>query len=192
MNKMPINLKYKHQAKTYELMLKELNEYGQAAYSFPTGAGKTFPSLKYLEDNPEENALIVVPTRVIKKQWEKYIKEGIESGNTRLNNKKIEVITYSKISLLMKKAKNLNVDVFILDEAQSMGADTYEPAIDEFRRQHPHVKEIGMTATPERMDGRNMLYEKYGKHVVYEMSLTDALEKQDITIKRLEKGLLIY
>ena len=172
---MPINLKYKHQAKTYELMLKELNEYGQVAYSFPTGAGKTFPSLKYLEDNPEENALIVVPTRVIKKQWEKYIKDGIADGEKRIKDKKIEVITYSKLSLLMKKIKNLNVDVFILDEAQSMGAETYEPAIDEFRRQHPNVKEIGMTATPERMDGRNMLYEKYGEHVVYEMSLTDAL-----------------
>ena len=34
---------------------------------------------------------------------------------------------------------------------------------------------IGMSATPERTNKRNMAYEKFGDDVVYEMSLTEAL-----------------
>lgn len=46
---MPVELKWKHQQKTYELMKQELKRTGKAAYVFPTGAGKSFPALKYKE-----------------------------------------------------------------------------------------------------------------------------------------------
>ena len=85
------------------------------------------------------------------------------------------VITYAKLALLMKYSKNHKFDIGIFDEAQMLGATTYEPAFDAFEQQNEDVRVIAMTATPERMDGRNMLYEKFGKHVVYEMSLTEAL-----------------
>ena len=36
-----------------------------------TGCGKSFPGLKYMEDNPEKTALIIVPSTHIKEQWKK-------------------------------------------------------------------------------------------------------------------------
>lgn len=178
---MAVNLKYKHQQKTFELMKKELEQYGKAAYSYPTGCGKSFPSLKYveevlnLEENKDSNILIVVPYNIIASQFRDYIKEYVDDGEKRLKDKNIMVITYAKLALLMKYSKNHKFGIGVFDEAQMLGATTYEPAFDNFEQQNEDVKVIAMTATPERMDGRNMLYEKFGKHVVYEMSLTEAL-----------------
>lgn len=178
---MSVNLKYKHQQKTFELMKEELNQYGKAAFSYPTGCGKSFPPLKYIEEvlNSDEtkdsNNLIVVPYNIIASQFRDYIKQYVDDGIKRLKDKKIMVITYAKLALLMKYSKNHKFDIGIFDEAQMLGATTYEPAFDAFEQQNEDVRVIAMTATPERMDGRNMLYEKFGKHVVYEMSLTEAL-----------------
>lgn len=176
---MSVNLKYKHQQKTYQLMWQELEKYGMAAFSYPTGCGKSFPPLKYIEDylnhQQKGNTLIVVPYNIIADQFKDYIKQYVDNGNKRLKNKNIMVITYSKLALWMKYAKNYEVDIAIFDEAQMLGAETYEPAFEKLREQYPEAKLIAMTATPERMDNRNMLYEKFGEHVVYEMSLTEAL-----------------
>lgn len=178
---MSVNLKYKHQQKTLELMKKELDEYGKAAFSYPTGCGKSFPPLKYIEEvldseeTKDSNILIVVPYNIIASQFRDYIKKYVDDGKERLKDKKIMVITYAKLALLMKYAKNHKFDIGIFDEAQMLGATTYEPAFDNLEQQNEDVKIIAMTATPERMDGRNMLYEKFGKRVVYEMSLTEAL-----------------
>ena len=52
---MSVDLIYKHQQRTHELMKQSLQEKGRAAYVFPVGCGKSFPVLKYLEENPDEN-----------------------------------------------------------------------------------------------------------------------------------------
>ena len=65
---MAVDLIYKHQQKTYELMKEQFKKSKKAAYEFPTGCGKTFPGLKYMEDNPDKTALIIVPSTHIKEQ----------------------------------------------------------------------------------------------------------------------------
>lgn len=144
--KMFVELKYKHQQKTYELMENRLRTKGKVAFSFLTGAGKSFPILKYIED-----------------------------GDKLLESKKIGIVTYQKLGLLKGKVENARPDIIIYDEAHRIGAETWEPAVDELEERFPKAKEIAMTATPERTDKRNMLYEKFGDDVVYEMSLTEAL-----------------
>lgn len=172
---MAINLIYKHQQKTYKLMKEELKRSGKAAYVYPTGCGKSFPLLKYIEDNIEKNALIVVPSLFLKNQYKKYIKKNFSNGEELLKNKQISIITYKKLSLLMKKAKNIKPGIIAFDEAHKIGADTYEIGVDEIMEKYPNAEKIAFSATPERTDGRNMLYEKFGENIVYEMSLTDAL-----------------
>ncbi len=184
--KMSVELKYKHQQKTYELMENRLEKTGRAAFSFPTGAGKSFLPLKYIEDNPEENILIVVSSKAIANQFKSYIKEYIEDGDKLLESKKIAIVTYQKLGLLKGKVENARPDIIIYDEAHRIGAETWEPAVDELEERFPKAKEIAMTATPERTDKRNMLYEKFGDDVVYEMSLTEALsgeKEEEVVLK---------
>lgn len=201
---MSVDLIYKHQQKTYALMNEALEKNGRAAYVYPTGCGKSFPTLKYIEDNPNKSATIVVPSNFIKKQYEKNIKRYVERGADRLENKNIKIVTYQnrnskykgklksirdkfnkigresiildkKFSLSKKFIPQLDSDIVVFDEIHRMGAAEWEKAVDRILVDNPKRKVIGMSATPERTDKRNMAYEKFGDSVVYEMSLTEAL-----------------
>ncbi len=205
---MAVDLIYKHQQKTYDLMNEALEENGRAAYVYPTGCGKTFPALKYVEDNAGKTTTIVVPSNFIKKQYEKNIKKYVENGSERLKSGSIKIVTYqdrhfkvkkhesrvkklkeyyrnkvsSGINVLNKSLKFSNIliplmesDVVIFDEIHRMGAPEWEKIVDKMMKENPKRKVIGMSATPERTDKRNMAYEKFGDDVVYEMSLTEAL-----------------
>ena len=72
--------------------------------------------------------------------------------------------------------QDLDVDVVVCDEAHRIGAETWEPEIDTLMDSQPNSKFIGITATPIRTDGRDMLYEKFADSIVYEMSMTEAID----------------
>ena len=172
---MGVELIYKHQEKTYELMKEELEKEGKAAYVYPTDTGKSFPVLKYIEQHPEQRVLFVSPNVGIIEQMKKYISTYILDGG-KVDKKtfpNFRGITYQKISLTEKMA-DMHPDVIVFDEIHRMGAEKWEEGIDRLTQDYPEAKLIGMSATPERTDKRNMAYEKFGK-IIYEMSLTEAL-----------------
>lgn len=205
---MAVDLIYKHQQKTYDLMNEALEKSGRAAYVYPTGCGKSFPALKYIEDNSEKSATIVVPSNFIRKQYEKNIKKYVENGGERLKSGSIKIVTYQNQHFQLKKheervkiknqkyreliKKGIDIrdkklklskiliprfssDIVIFDEIHRMGAPEWEKIVDKMMKENPKRKVIGMSATPERTNRRNMAYEKFGDDVVYEMSLTEAL-----------------
>lgn len=173
---MPVNLIYKHQQRTYELMNEALEKNGRAAYVFPVGCGKSFPVLKYIEDNPDKKVLYVSPNIEIINQMKKYISTYILNGKnvTKSTMPNFRAITYQKIALAEDIA-NIHPDVIVFDEIHRMGAEKWGQGIDLLLNANPSAKIIGMSATPERTDKRNMAYERFGDDVVYEMSLTEAL-----------------
>lgn len=177
---MPIILKYKHQQKTAVLIRKRLKTHNRVAYVYPTGGGKTFPALEYVEEceivsNGEKYALIIVPSLMIKSQYKKYIEKYMPEWSDLLRTKKIRLATYQALSKI-NEMKDFKADIVICDEAHRIGATTWEPELDIFMKNHPNAKYIGITATPKRTDGRNMLYEKFADSIIYEMSMTEALD----------------
>jgi superfamily II DNA or RNA helicase/HKD family nuclease len=63
-------------------------------------------------------------------------------------------------------------DIIVIDEFHHATAETYRRVIDHF-----HPKELlGLTATPERMDGRNVQDEFFEGRIAAEMRLWEALE----------------
>ena len=176
---MPVKLIYRHQQKTYELMKKALAEHGRAAYVFPVGCGKSFPFLKYLEENLNKKVLYVGPSIAIINQIKKYISTYILNGEkvTKESIPNFRAVTYQKLALAMNMTE-FQPDIIIFDEIHRMGAEKWGKAIDALIAANPSAKIIGMSATPERTDKRNMAYERFGEDVVYEMSLTDALSGQ--------------
>ena len=173
---MSVDLKYKHQRKTFELMKDALKAFKRAAYIFPMGGGKSFPPLKYMEENPDKKVLFVSPNIGIINQFKRYISKYLLDGKrvTKNTYRNFRAITYQKISLA-QDLSDFKPDVIIFDEIHRMGAENWEPAIDRLIQANPDAEIIGMSATPERTDKRNMAYEKFGKNVIYEMSLTEAL-----------------
>lgn len=177
---MAVQLIYKHQQVTERLLNERLQNSNRAAYVYPTGAGKTFPVLKYIEDqeaqsNGNTNVLILVPSLIIKNQYKKYIERYIDNGKNLMSRKRIRVATYQSLRQI-NAMQDLDVDVVVCDEAHRIGAETWEPEIDTLMDSQPNSKFIGITATPIRTDGRDMLYEKFADSIVYEMSMTEAID----------------
>ena len=175
-----VELKFKHQEKIYEGMKQSLKEKKRAAWITPTGTGKTFPGLKYIEENPDKTVLIVVPNRAIIHHHEKNIEEYVENGEERLKTGKIKIITYQRLERMQQIAKKMSdrqikADIVIFDEIHRIGAETWGPAVKSLEDALPETEIIGMTATPERTDRRNMATEKFEDAIVYVMSLTEAL-----------------
>ena len=173
---MSVELKYKHQRKTYGLMKDSLKKYKRSAHIYPMGGGKSFPPLKYMEECPNKKVLLVTPNTITINQFKRYISQYILDGKKVDKNTygNFRAVTYQKVALV-KAILDFKPDVIVFDEIHRMGAENWEPAIDELIAANPDAEIIGMTATPERTDKRNMAYEKFGNHIVYEMSLTEAL-----------------
>ena len=173
---MSVELIHKHQRKAYDLMKQGLQSSGRAAYVFPMGGGKSFLPLKYMQEYPDKKVLFVSPNIGIINQFKKYISEYLLDGKrvTKTTFPNFRAVTYQKVALA-QETTDLKPDVIIFDEIHRMGAENWEPAIDKLIAANPNAQIIGMSATPERTDKRNMAYEKFGQDVVYEMSLTEAL-----------------
>lgn len=72
---------------------------------------------------------------------------------------------------VMEQFDPLTFDMIIIDEAHRVGGETYQTLMRYFK---PNFY-LGMSATPERMDGFN-IYEMFDYHVAYEIRLHEALK----------------
>ena len=122
---------------------------GIGSFVMPTGFGKTRTALKSLQcvlsKHPTLTALVVVPTDILKEQW-----EGIIDSNGLGLNVHVEVIN----SAVKVEAK---FDILILDELHRYASDLFKQI---FEKIHYRLI-LGLTATFERLDGKHILIEKY-------------------------------
>ena len=115
----------------------------------PTGLGKTriaFNSIKsILSKYPEFRFMVVVPTENLKNQWE----EQINVDNLMFN---VEVYVINTVIKHDWKCK-----VLILDEIHRYGASDFSKIFQ--RVDYKYI--LGLTATFERLDGKEELISKY-------------------------------
>ena len=113
-----------------------------------TGFGKTRCAViaitRFLSKNSGK-ILILVPTAVLKKQWIDIIKANNFPSS-------IEVMIFNTAA-----RRNLSVDFLILDEIHLVAASTLLKVFQTVRYQMI----LGLTATFERLDGREILINKY-------------------------------
>lgn len=146
-----------------------------------TGIGKTylaaFDSLKY------ERVLFVAHREEILKQAASSFKNvrnsedyGFFDGKAKDTDKSVifaSVATLGRLEYLNEKY--FPVDYFnyvIIDECHHMVTKQYKAIVDYFKPQFL----LGLTATPERMDGKN-IYEICDYNVPYQISLKEAINK---------------
>jgi superfamily II DNA or RNA helicase len=134
----------------------------------PTGTGKTEIALAAVARH-QASALIVTPLRDLMYQWQRRIRQGlgIEAGvlgDARREVWPITVTTYDSAWIHMKDIGN-RYRLIIYDEAHHLpGATLHESALDCLAPMR-----IGLTATPERADGRDrMLIDLIGPFVFEE------------------------
>ena len=138
----------------------------QGVIVLPTGAGKTQVALMAM-DSVRRSCLVVVPTLDLVRQWRRRISEdfGCEVGQVGGGSHEvfpITVTTYDSAYLHMEHLGN-KFGLIIFDECHHLPSGAYrlasESSLAPFR--------LGLTATPERTDGGEALYQDLIGPIVY-------------------------
>ena len=146
-----------------------------------TGVGKTY--LAAFDSKNYERVLFVAHREEILKQAAVSFKNvrnsddyGFFNGDQKCTDKSVifaSVATLGRQEYLNEKYFSKDYfDYIVIDEFHHAVNDQYRRIVDYFKPQFL----LGLTATPERMDGRN-IYEICDYNVPYEISLKDAINK---------------
>ncbi|WP_181361951.1 DUF3427 domain-containing protein [Streptomyces sp. MA5143a] len=152
-----------------------------------TGTGKTvmaaldYRNLKTTLGNGNPRLLFVAHRKEILKQSLRTYREVLDDASfgellySGQDPREWNHVFASVQSLNLQRLEQLaadHFDVIVIDEFHHATASTYRRVIEYFK-----PKELlGLTATPERMDGRNVQDEFFGGRIAAEMRLWEALE----------------
>ncbi len=147
-----------------------------------TGTGKTYLSAFDAKIFQPKKLLFIVHRENItrnamnsfKRVFGDTVSMGILSGNSKEYDKDFLFCTIQTLSKdnIMKGFAPDYFDYIVIDEAHRSGANTYQAILDYFTPKFL----LGMTATPERMDGFD-IYKAFDHNIAYEIRLNRALEE---------------
>ena len=128
----------------------------------PTGFGKTFTALKCIKTvitkRPGSRVLIIVPTDVLQRQWEQELI-------------KWDLVFNCEVSIINTTIKHSwTCDMLVLDEIHKYAASSFKQVFEKVK----YKMVLGLTATYERLDGKEELIKKYCP-VIDKISLQEAL-----------------
>ena len=161
-----------HNQETYGNMVEMFKTDKRVAVVQPTGTGKSYLALKWIEDNPNDNILILSPSNVIFEQFEKIAKNNM----VNLNN--IVECTYQRLNITdLSDIENIKASKIILDEFHRTGAEKWSTKIDVLLESHKDSQILGLTATPNTyLDrSRNMATEVFNDNLARYMELGEAI-----------------
>jgi superfamily II DNA or RNA helicase len=152
---------HKHQMECLLEIEKTFKHEDKQLIQLPTGAGKTFVFINYLIRN-SESALIICPSIELQDQIISWCKKfgitSIQKNAAHVKLKKTKFYCVTAASLNFKSTREhlyrQNFDTIVIDEAHHSQAVTYLNFLSEIPFKY---KLLGCTATPERLDKKNLL-----------------------------------
>lgn len=154
-----------------------------------TGTGKTVISAldykRYCSENPgKPNRLLFVAHRreILEQSLECFreVLKDLNFGELFVGENSPETLEHLFISIQMFNSKNFIslterdfYDFIIIDEFHHAAAPSYQQL---FTQYSPKIM-VGLTATPERMDGQNIL-QYFDNHIAAEIRLPEAIERK--------------
>lgn len=168
---------FEHNQETYESIKAMMEGGDRVAVVQPTGTGKSFLFLKWIEENPDDVFVVVSPSNEIFNQLERYA-QGAGDGDILSNT---EFISYQTLNNMTdKEMSGVVVDKLILDEYHRAGATQWGPSLQRFFDLHPEIEVLGATATPIRYldDCKNMTEILFGGEFARYMTLGEAIAKR--------------
>ena len=176
----------KHQQAAYKSVQKAYETKDKASVVIPTGCGKSFIALQLMADNKDKRILFMAPSNAIKNQMYNYIAKYIvreePSGNRPARMiadehfPNLKIMLYpSLLRVTDEQMEKLNTDIIIMDELHRTGAGRWGEKVNTLLEQNPNAKILGLTATPDRMDDKNVIDDLFEGNIDYELTLVEAL-----------------
>jgi superfamily II DNA or RNA helicase len=174
-----------HQEEILEKLMGERQK-GRTVVIIPSGAGKTHLAAFHTLQAKDKNILYVAHRNEILEQASKifmqvhgvdYSKIGFINQSKKDFDKDILFATNN--SLARKKtieeldAMGKRFDCMIVDEFHHVNAQTYQTLLETI----DHKFMLGLTATPYRLDGKDVLAQA-DNNIVYEMSLKEGVDRK--------------
>ncbi|MFT4185970.1 MAG: DUF3427 domain-containing protein [Micrococcaceae bacterium] len=167
--------------------LRDIKDLGQerALLISATGSGKTYAAAFAAKELCFERVLFVVHRERIVDQARQsfarvFNKDIDELGKfVRINQAKDKDLVFTTVQT-MQKSKNYEqfkpdyFDLIIIDESHRVATNSYEKILDYFNPKFV----LGLTATPERTDDPEKVYEIFHHNIAGEVRLKDALEEE--------------
>lgn len=173
-----------YQSEARDAILTAWNEGVQKALLvLPTGCGKTIVFASVVDDKVKQGkrVLIVAHRGELLEQAADKLKNayGIDSALEKAQNTALgsdELVTVGSVQSLAQATRLVKFpadyyDYIIVDEAHHVMSDTYQTVV----RHFPDAKVLGVTATPDRGDQKNLA--KYFEKKVYEYPMAKAIKE---------------
>lgn len=153
----------KYQATAVRALRKALSsERNRVVAVGPTGCGKTHIAAMLLRSQPQTRALFVVHRYELADQaYQALTRAGIRAGIVMAQEEQLHGdgrvdlgarVQVASVQTLVRRAGPERVDLIIFDEAHRVLADSYQT----IAKRYPEAAVLGLTATPERTDGRGL------------------------------------
>lgn len=173
----------KYQEECIATVLSKFNEISSQLIQLPTGAGKTV-ILWHIIQALGLRALIVAPTRELIEQIEETGGNIVGSESIFCKKKSFIpdldginnfVMTSQAATWLLKQDKIgvFDPEIVIIDEAHRSRSENLENLLNYFKDKG--VKLLGLTATPERLDGKSLL--KVYDELTYSITLVELINQ---------------
>jgi len=179
-NSPPMGLRA-YQMKALQQIHKGFEEFDRQLGVLPTGAGKTILFSRLAQDLQPQRTLILahreelITQAVDKLRASTGIEAEVEMGDNRASLD-APVVVASVQTLMREPRRNRwprdHFGLVVVDEAHHMLADSYLNTVGHF---HDHSKVLGVTATPDRGDKKNL--GRYFENIACEVTLLDLIKQ---------------
>lgn len=171
---------YPHNQATLNHLEEALKYTRRAAVIQPTGTGKSFVALAFIERRPNNSFLYLAPSTHIFNQ----LKHHAGHTDVLLHT---TMMTYQKLCLLHEdELGKLEPDYIILDEFHRCGADDWGSAVDHLLALYVECFLIGFTATPvrylDKAGTRDMSEELFHGSIASYYTLQDAINDKVLPV----------
>ena len=162
---------YKHNKKAYSNVLEHFETTNRTCVVHATGTGKSFISLKWLEDNKDKKCLFLAPTHAIIDQFKTHIEDN---GLSLSDFPNLEFELYTNVN---NRIADNKYDCIVMDEFHRCGAKEWSKGINKLLDNNEDAKVLGLSATPIRYldDNRNMADEIFDGDIASKISLAEAI-----------------
>ena len=168
---------YNHNKETYQKIIELFKDGNRVGIVQPTGTGKSFLYLKWIEDHPLDSFAILSPSTEIFTQLQEYAEA---SGVPELLNNTQMISYQALLYMTQEEIQTIHPDKIVLDEFHRTGADLWGPALQQLLDVNPNTKVLGATATPVRYldNSKDMASQLFGRNLAVEMTLGEAVQRK--------------